>query len=187
MPTFACLAISVRIQRLNDQCFTSLDAYFGTNPENLVATVFLNCLRGCNHIGSALAVYIAKHTKVDMLWALVVSPHWFHIAKRGVAMNLKATTLTYLAIVISNKFATFAFTCKPCPGAGYSDDQCLKVLHNHLSKVTASKLPLNSMGAMKSLWCLRRPEDFLVGTAVPDALHKSFFPVSPNYKKVDMI
>jgi len=32
-------------------------------------------------------------------------------------------------IVISNKFATFAFTCKPCPGRGYSDDQCLKVLH----------------------------------------------------------
>jgi len=32
-------------------------------------------------------------------------------------------------IVISNKFATFAFTCKPCLGRGYSDDQCLKVLH----------------------------------------------------------
>ena len=32
-------------------------------------------------------------------------------------------------IVISNNFATFAFTCKPCPGRGYSDDQCLKVLH----------------------------------------------------------
>ncbi len=32
-------------------------------------------------------------------------------------------------IVISNKFATFAFTCKPCPSRGCSDYQCLKVLH----------------------------------------------------------
>ena len=32
-------------------------------------------------------------------------------------------------IVISKKFATFVFTFKPCPGRGYSDDQCLKVLH----------------------------------------------------------
>jgi len=86
-----------------------------------------------------------------MIWVTGRSPTLVSHSLRGVAMNLKATTLTYLAIVISNKFATFAFTCKPCPGAGYSDDQCLKVLHNHLSKVTASKLPLNSMGAMKSL------------------------------------
>jgi hypothetical protein len=33
------------------------------------------------------------------------------------------------SIVISNKFATFAFTCKPCPRRGYSDYQCLKALH----------------------------------------------------------
>ncbi len=32
-------------------------------------------------------------------------------------------------IVISNKFATFTFTCKPYPGRGYSDYQYLKVLH----------------------------------------------------------
>ncbi len=32
-------------------------------------------------------------------------------------------------IVISNNFATFAFTCKPCPRSEYSDCQCLKVLH----------------------------------------------------------
>ncbi|WP_281438447.1 DNA methyltransferase [Synechococcus sp. C9] len=32
-------------------------------------------------------------------------------------------------IVISNKFATFAFTCKPFPRRGYSDYQCFKVLH----------------------------------------------------------
>jgi len=32
-------------------------------------------------------------------------------------------------MVIANKFATFAFICKPCPRRGYSDDQGLKVLH----------------------------------------------------------
>jgi len=32
-------------------------------------------------------------------------------------------------VVISNKFATFAFTCKPFPRREYSDYQCLKVLH----------------------------------------------------------
>jgi hypothetical protein len=34
---------------------------------------------------------IAKHTKVGMIWVA-------GLAQRGVAMNLKATTLTYLAI-----------------------------------------------------------------------------------------
>ncbi len=32
-------------------------------------------------------------------------------------------------VVITNKFATFAFTCKPCLRKGYGDDQVLKVLH----------------------------------------------------------
>ncbi len=32
-------------------------------------------------------------------------------------------------IVISNKFATFAFTCKSCSRRGYSNYQVLKVLH----------------------------------------------------------
>jgi hypothetical protein len=42
---------------------------------------------------------------------------------------LSASFETRVPIVISNKFATFAFTCKPCPRRGYSDYQCLKVLH----------------------------------------------------------
>jgi len=36
---------------------------------------------------------------------------------------------TRTSIVISNKFATFAFTCKPCPRRGYRDYHWLKVLH----------------------------------------------------------
>jgi len=32
-------------------------------------------------------------------------------------------------IVISNKFAAFALTCKLCLRKGYGDDQVLKVLH----------------------------------------------------------
>ena len=43
--------------------------------------------------------------------------------------NYITSTFACLAIVISDKFATFVFTCKPCPGRGYSDDQYLKVLH----------------------------------------------------------
>ena len=94
---------------------------------------------------------IAKHTKVDVIWFAGRSPTSVAHSLRGAAMNLKATTLTYLAIpvpqsvvfsfettvviviskkfatfafiVISDKFATFAFTCKPCPGRGYSDYQ----------------------------------------------------------------
>jgi|GEM_PF-6933495 len=43
--------------------------------------------------------------------------------------NKREISTPLILIVISNKFATFAFTCKPCPGRGYSDDQCLKLLH----------------------------------------------------------
>jgi uncharacterized Fe-S cluster-containing radical SAM superfamily protein len=39
-------------------------------------------------------VYIAKHTKVDMIWVAGRSPTL-------VSQNLKATTLTYLAILTS--------------------------------------------------------------------------------------
>jgi hypothetical protein len=42
---------------------------------------------------------IAKHTKVDMIWVAGRSPTLVSYSLRGVAMNLKATTLTYLAIV----------------------------------------------------------------------------------------
>jgi Uma2 family endonuclease len=41
---------------------------------------------------------IAKHTKVDMIWVAGRSPTLVSYSLRGVAMNLKATTLTYLAI-----------------------------------------------------------------------------------------
>jgi len=41
---------------------------------------------------------IAKHTKVDMIWVAGRSPTLVSHSLRGVAMNLKATTLTYLAI-----------------------------------------------------------------------------------------
>jgi len=43
---------------------------------------------------------IAKHTKVDMIWVAGCSPTLVSHSLRGVAMNLKATTLTYLAIFI---------------------------------------------------------------------------------------
>jgi len=43
---------------------------------------------------------IAKHTKVDMIWVAGRSPTLVSYSLRGVAMNLKATTLTYLAIVL---------------------------------------------------------------------------------------
>ena len=42
---------------------------------------------------------IAKHTKVDMIWVAGRSPTLVSHSLRGVAMNFKATTLTYLAIV----------------------------------------------------------------------------------------
>jgi hypothetical protein len=45
-------------------------------------------------------IYIAKHTKVDMIWVAGRSPTLVSHSLRGVAMNLKATTLTYLAIAI---------------------------------------------------------------------------------------
>jgi len=41
---------------------------------------------------------IAKHTKVDMIWVAGRNPTLVSHSLRGVAMNLKATTLTYLAI-----------------------------------------------------------------------------------------
>jgi len=43
---------------------------------------------------------IAKHTKVDMIWVAGRSPTLVSHSFRGVAMNLKATTLTYLAIIL---------------------------------------------------------------------------------------
>jgi hypothetical protein len=43
---------------------------------------------------------IAKHTKVDMIWVAGRSPTLVSYSLRGVAMNLKATTLTYLAIYL---------------------------------------------------------------------------------------
>jgi hypothetical protein len=44
--------------------------------------------------------HIAKHTKVDMIWVAGRSPTLVSYSLRGVAMNLKATTLTYLAIEV---------------------------------------------------------------------------------------
>jgi len=41
---------------------------------------------------------IAKHTKVDIIWVAGRNPTLVSHSLRGVAMNLKATTLTYLAI-----------------------------------------------------------------------------------------
>jgi len=41
---------------------------------------------------------IAKHTKVDMIWVAGRNPALVSHSLRGAAMNLKATTLTYLAI-----------------------------------------------------------------------------------------
>ena len=41
---------------------------------------------------------ITKHTKVDMIWIAGRSPTLVSHSLRGVATNLKATTLTYLAI-----------------------------------------------------------------------------------------
>jgi len=45
---------------------------------------------------------MAKHTKVDMIWVIGRSPTLVSHSLRGVAMNLKATTLTYLAIVAAD-------------------------------------------------------------------------------------
>jgi len=45
------------------------------------------------------ATSIAKHTKVDMIWVAGRSPTLVSHSLSGAAMNLKATTLTYLAIV----------------------------------------------------------------------------------------
>jgi nucleoside-triphosphatase THEP1 len=47
---------------------------------------------------------IAKHTKVDMIWVAGRSPTLVSYSLRGVAMNLKATTLTYLAILAKLKW-----------------------------------------------------------------------------------
>ena len=43
-------------------------------------------------------VIIAKHTKVDMIWFAGRSPTLVSHSLRGVAVNLRAKTLTYLAI-----------------------------------------------------------------------------------------
>ncbi len=42
---------------------------------------------------------IAKQAKVGMIWVAGRSPTLVSHSLRGVAMNLKATTLTYLGIV----------------------------------------------------------------------------------------
>jgi hypothetical protein len=47
---------------------------------------------------------IAKHTKVDMIWIAGRSPTLVSHSLRGVATNLKATTLTYLAIIECAEF-----------------------------------------------------------------------------------
>jgi hypothetical protein len=44
------------------------------------------------HLGKLVAPFIAKHTKVGMIWVAGRSPTL-------VSQNLKATTLTYLAIL----------------------------------------------------------------------------------------
>jgi len=49
------------------------------------------------HLGAKL-LFIAKYTKVDMIWFAGRNPTLVSHSLRGVAMNLKATTLTYLAI-----------------------------------------------------------------------------------------
>jgi hypothetical protein len=49
---------------------------------------------------------IAKHTKVGMIWVVGRSPTLVSYSLRGVAMNLKATTLTYLAIALKRKWTT---------------------------------------------------------------------------------
>ena len=57
------------------------------------------------HLGKLVAPFtwigscIDKHTKVDMIWVAGRSPTLVSHSLRGVAMNLKATTLTYLAII----------------------------------------------------------------------------------------
>jgi len=47
--------------------------------------------------------YIAKRTKVDMIWVAGRSPTLVSHSLHGVAMNLKATTLTYLAVAKHTK------------------------------------------------------------------------------------
>jgi hypothetical protein len=67
----------------------------------------------------SISVDIAKHTKVDMIWVAGRSPTLVSHSLRGVATNLKATTLAYLAIYqfapsgfhnLPNQFATMK-TC----------------------------------------------------------------------------
>jgi hypothetical protein len=55
---------------------------------------------------AAVPLAIAKHTKVDMIWVAGRSPTLVSYSLRGVAMNLKATTLTYLAIYAYEKVAS---------------------------------------------------------------------------------
>jgi hypothetical protein len=50
----------------------------------------------CKYVQFSL--FIAKHTKVGTIWVAGRSPTLVSYSLRGVAMNLKATTLTYLAI-----------------------------------------------------------------------------------------
>jgi hypothetical protein len=60
------------------------------------------------HLGKLVAPFtgigIAKHTKVDMIWVAGRSPTLVSHSLRGVATNLKATTLAYLAIVVICKY-----------------------------------------------------------------------------------
>jgi steroid 5-alpha reductase family enzyme len=59
----------------------------------------LEALGVLDHRAVLILKNIAKHTKVDMIWVAGRSPTLVSHSLRGVAMNLKATTLTYLAIV----------------------------------------------------------------------------------------
>jgi len=62
--------------------------------------LFLSKPEECtNKVEKAQEISIAKHTKVDMIWIPGCSPTFVSHSLRGVAMNLKATTLTYPAIV----------------------------------------------------------------------------------------
>jgi len=53
---------------------------------------------------------IAKHTKVDMIWIAGRSPTLVSHSLRGVATNLKATTLTYLAIIKQSLLSAPSYT-----------------------------------------------------------------------------
>ena len=74
---------------------------WATGKWPLISRVFVFSGQPSSSIGRTVGAQLmpmAKDTKVDMIWVAGRSPTLVSHSLRGVAMNHKATTLTYLAI-----------------------------------------------------------------------------------------